>query len=347
MPHQSGHPVTTRTLAGRSWVLFGAMLLCAATLVSALSTTDQNWWRLYFSRLGVFGDASSLIFNGGLIGSGLIIACSALSLRPRLTAVHAGDGLIGVRPAWAMSAAIAGLGVSLAGIGWFPLSVSQFAHDRATNGVVLSFAILLILHRAAMWRECALLRIMTVVAASSVLVGMGLLTAGWISLTVFEGIAFGAMLGWVHSFERLVMHRRGVPREARDPADSKKSLSPIWGTRVFGSTLRTTAIIGSRLGTATDSGCGGAVRTEASEQTVIPLEDPRWGEDLREGYRLLRVRSAGERGGLPAGRSRRARRHEIGVRGSSPPPNPPVRVRRRTRRVGSTRGCGDRCPEMR
>ncbi|MFC4137452.1 MULTISPECIES: DUF998 domain-containing protein [unclassified Microbacterium] len=183
-----------------TWVLCAAVLLCLSIAMSAAGTPDHGWWRLYFSRLGMTGDLSSGFFNGGLIVSGMIIAASAVPLRAVLTASATLTGRI---PAL-LSLAVAGLGASLSGIGLFPLSVDPLAHDRATNGVVLSFAILLIVHRVGLWQVSRTLRIATLIVAPAILVGMGLLIVGWITLTVFEIVAFGAILAWVHLFERAV-----------------------------------------------------------------------------------------------------------------------------------------------
>ncbi|MFE6733177.1 DUF998 domain-containing protein [Microbacterium sp. NPDC057650] len=205
-----------------TWVLGAATLLCAAIAVSAATTSDHGWWRLYFSRLGMTDDLSSGFFNGGLVLSGLIIAASAVPLRAALGTVTALRGrapvLRGRIPAL-LSLAVAGLGASLSSIGLFPLSVDPLAHERATNGVVLSFAVLLIAHRVGLWRRSRMLRIATLVAAPAMLVGMGLLVAGWISLTVFEILAFGMILTWVHLFERVMCRRGHRMRKTRTVRD--------------------------------------------------------------------------------------------------------------------------------
>ncbi|MFE6994355.1 DUF998 domain-containing protein [Microbacterium sp. NPDC057659] len=235
-------------------VLTAALLLCAAIAVSAATTSDHGWWHFYFSRLGMTGDLSSGFFNGGLVLSGLIIAASAMPVHAALTMSAT---LAGRLPAL-LSFAVAGLGASLSGIGLFPLSTDPVAHERATNGVVLSFAVLLIVHRAGLWRRSRMLRIATLVAAPVMLVGMGLLITGCISLTVFEILAFGMILTWVHLFERVMCrrgHRMRKTRTVRDglgePAAEEESCSkptsrtslsarrqetcplPVWSTSSF------------------------------------------------------------------------------------------------------------------
>lgn len=207
----SDRPVPQRgeVAAGRvpklTWVLCAALLLCGCILVSAATTTDADWWHLYFSRLGMMGDFSSFAFNGGLIASGAIIACSAWMLRVRLTDVmpHLVRGRIAMR---VMPPAIAGLGISLLAIGAYPLSVDPAAHERATNGAVLSFAFLLLSHRLLLWQLAPALRRASITSAVVMVVSLVALKTEVISLTIFEAIAFAVILWWVHLLEQIA-HR--------------------------------------------------------------------------------------------------------------------------------------------
>lgn len=192
-----------------TWVLCAALLLCGCILVSMTTTTDPDWWHLYFSRLGMMGDFSSFAFNGGLVASGAIIAGSSWMLRIRLTGVmpFALRSRIAMR---VMPPAIAGLGISLLAIGAYPLSVDPIAHERATNGAVLSFAVLLLSHRVLLWQLEGALRRATMISAVTMIVALAALKAEVISLTVFEAIAFAIILWWVHLLEQSA-HRHGSP----------------------------------------------------------------------------------------------------------------------------------------
>ena len=187
-----------------TWVLCAALLLCGSILVSAATTTDADWWRLYFSRLGMMGDFSSLAFNGGLIVSGAIIAGSSWVLRVRLRAVMTTQPQRLRLATVFMPQAITGLGVSLLAIGAFPLSLDPVAHEWATNGAVLSFALLLLSHRVLLWQLCVRLQRGTVVSAVVLVCALAALKLEAISLTIFEAIAFAVILGWVHQLEHLV-----------------------------------------------------------------------------------------------------------------------------------------------
>lgn len=186
-----------------TWVLCAGLLLCGSILVSAVTTTDTDWWHLYFSRLGMRGDFSSLAFNSGLFFSGAIIAGSSCVLRMRLRDL--GSAATRVRMATAIvPQAVTGLGVSLLAIGLFPLSVDPTAHEWATNGAVLSFTVLLIAHRALLWQLSASLRRATLLNAIVMIWALAAVKAEAISLTVFEVVVFAVILCWVHRFEHVM-----------------------------------------------------------------------------------------------------------------------------------------------
>lgn len=186
-----------------TWVLCAGLLLCGSILVSAATTTDSNWWHLYFSRLGMMGDFSSLAFNGGLILSGTIIAGSSWVLRMRLRELTPQSRRVRAA-ARLMPQAITGLGVSLLSIGVFPLSVDPVAHEWATNGAVLAFAVLLLAHRLLLWQLSTGLQRSTVISAVTLISSLVAVKTGVISLTLFEAIVFAIILCWVHQLEHMV-----------------------------------------------------------------------------------------------------------------------------------------------
>ena len=44
-----------------SMTLTAGMILCAGILAATLTTTDPEWWELYFSRLGMTDDLSATL----------------------------------------------------------------------------------------------------------------------------------------------------------------------------------------------------------------------------------------------------------------------------------------------
>lgn len=210
-----------RAVPRLTWVLCAGLLLCGSILVSAATTTDAEWWHLYFSRLGMRGDFSSLMFNSGLFLSGAIIAGSSWVLRVRLRELAPATARVRLATA-IMPQAVTGLGVSLLAIGLFPLSVDPVAHEWATNGAVLSFALLLLAHRALLWHLSAPLRRATVVNAIVMIWALAAVKAEAISLTVFEAIVFAVILCWVHQLERVV-RASSSPRSAHSTVGSDQA----------------------------------------------------------------------------------------------------------------------------
>lgn len=202
-----------RAVSRVTWVLCAGLLLCGSIVVSAATTTDAGWWHLYFSRLGMMGDFSSLTFNAGLFLSGAIIACSSWVLRMRLRDLAPPTRRLRMATRL-MPQAITGLGLSLLAIGVFPLSVDPVAHEWATNGAVLSFAVLLLAHRALVWHVAAGLQRATVVSAIVMLWALASVKTDAISLIVFEAIVFAVILCWVHRLEHVVRAAAAPRREA-------------------------------------------------------------------------------------------------------------------------------------
>jgi len=219
------------------FVLTAAGVLCASIPAAALTTSDPLWWMSCFSRLGAADDASSLFFNGGMVLAGAVIALSALPVMRGLR----GASAAGFRASSALSPLvpllIATLGLSLMLIGVLPLSFNVFAHERAANGALASSAGLLLLHRRYLR---GLSRSLDRIASGAVVVlalGMAGLIAGALTLTVFEALAFGAIITWLHALEMRVRRFPTAPATPFTANSQHLFLSPIWGTRPSGVTV--------------------------------------------------------------------------------------------------------------
>ena len=218
------------------FVLIAAGVLCGSIPASALTSSDPNWWLSCFSRLGALGDDSSAIFNVGMMLAGSVIA---------LTAVPIGIGLRGASPAGfraprgavtVVPALVAALGVSLILVGVLPLSFNVFAHERAANGALASSAGLLLMHRIHLRALSPLLNRIALAAVVVLVLGMAALIGGVITLTIFEALAFGVVITWLHVLETQVRRFAVAPRTFS--ANSQQIvLSPIWGTRTSGATV--------------------------------------------------------------------------------------------------------------
>lgn len=211
--------------------LTAAILLCAGIVAATVTTTDPRWWELYFSRLGMTDDFSAVLFNGGVIAAGATITVAAVMIRLWLLRSISEDPTLSHHAARVVPLFVALLGLSLTGIGVFPLSLDKAMHDTAANGMLLSFAALLIVHRMFLRTLSRTLNILAVVAGASMISAMGAMALGLINLTVFEAIGFSAILIWVHLLESHV--KRLSPALAWRPSahSQQHSVSPIWGTR--------------------------------------------------------------------------------------------------------------------
>ena len=213
-----------------SLTLTGALLLLAGIIAATLTTTEPEWWELYFSRLGMTGDFSAMLFNSGAIVGGIAIASGGVMmrvwfLRSPLMTTKSHRRAARVIPFFGVT-----LGLSLAGIGVFPLSVDKAAHDIASNGMIVSFLSLLIAHRIFLRSLSRLLSVLAIVMGSALVLSLGAMSFGLINLTAFEAIGFTAILSWVHLLETQV-RALAAARELTHSANSQQvSVSPIWGT---------------------------------------------------------------------------------------------------------------------
>lgn len=203
------HPTTVRRFsslarAQRPSAMWGAAILCAAILLAAAGTVDPLWWHLHFSRLGMFADASGYTFNAGVVISGLVIAAAGVPLAVHLATAMAEGRVADPRAARLLPPLLVTLGLCLALIGVIPLTLNEFLHDRAANGVMLSFLGLVIVSRRTLPELPRFLSRYALTAVVVLVVGITLMFTGILNLAAFEVLAFGGVLSWVHLLERAV-----------------------------------------------------------------------------------------------------------------------------------------------
>jgi hypothetical membrane protein len=203
-PHPTVRRYSNLARVVRPSAMAGAVILCTAILLAALGTVDPLWWHLHFSRLGTFADASGYTFNGGVILSGLVIAAGAVPLAVHLASAQAAGRITDARAARMMPPLLVTLGLCLALIGVIPLTLNEFLHDRAANGVLLSFLGLVIVSRRTLPQLPKFLGRYAICAVILLVVGMAVMISGIINLAAFEVLAFGSVLSWVHLLERSV-----------------------------------------------------------------------------------------------------------------------------------------------
>lgn len=203
--------------APRPTVLRGAAVLCLGILLSAVTTTDPLWWHLHFSRLGMFSNASGVTFNAGVIISGLVISASAIPLAASLQAAASAGRIRDPRAARALPPILFALGVFLSLIGVIPLTLNEFLHDRAANGVLLSFLGLVVVSRFTLRELPRFLGRFALTAVIALSIGIALMVSSVINLAAFEVLAFGSVLSWVHLLCRSAQ-RLGAATDVPDTA---------------------------------------------------------------------------------------------------------------------------------
>ncbi|WEK13485.1 MAG: hypothetical protein P0Y48_13655 [Candidatus Microbacterium phytovorans] len=208
-PHVTVRRFSIPARAPRPSAMWGATVLCLGILIAALTTTDPVWWHLHFSRLGTFADASGYTFNTGVVISGLVIAAAGIPLAVNLATALSEGRVADARAARLLPPLLVTLGLCLALIGMIPLTLNEFAHDRAANGVMLSFLGLVVVSRKTLPELPRLLPRYALTAVVVLVVGITLMFVGILNLAAFEVLAFGGVLSWVHLLERAV-RRLGV-----------------------------------------------------------------------------------------------------------------------------------------
>lgn len=219
------------------FVLTAAGLLCTSIPAAALTTSDPRWWLSCFSRLGATDDASSVLFNGGVVLAGAVIALSAVSVSIGLRGASPAGFRAGRSAAGSVPLLIATLGISLVLVGLLPLSFNVFAHERAANGALASSAALLLVHRLFLRGLSRMLNRIANAAVVVLVLGMAGLVTGLLTLTVFEAFAFGSIITWLHVLEKTVKRFTPAPMTSFSANSQQLFLSPIWGTRQSGVTV--------------------------------------------------------------------------------------------------------------
>ncbi|NYF18283.1 putative membrane protein [Microbacterium sp. AK009] len=172
-------------------------------LLAILTTTDPDWWHLHFSQLGTFGTVSSKLFNSTVLFSGFFLAAYGVLLSVALP--HG----VGRRTRRIFRGSVVSAGLHLTVVGMIPIPVSVVLHDLAASGLGLSFLTMVASSLGIRGRHRAFRRftILCVVILAS---GMVILTAGFITLALFEIVAFSLMLVWLGVLPRALAYRAPV-----------------------------------------------------------------------------------------------------------------------------------------
>lgn len=256
----------TRRTTPTQAVVAAAAVLTIGSLISILTTPDPLWWHLHFSRLGTFAVFSGYAFNATIVAASAMLVLFAVRLRVEMVR-HAGSSVLSHRrAALVVPGLVALIGIHLSLVGFSPLDVNLFVHERGSSGAVLSFAALLVSSRwllKGMHRRVAR-------ATRRVLGALGvfgtLFATGRINLAAFEFIVFALMFAWL-----VVMTRQlGVPSEV-EPTPA--------GTRIAD-----LATISPRKSADHVVSAARALPTEAHRPHVHPT----WRPPVRAGHPIRR-----------------------------------------------------------
>ncbi|MGC5225077.1 DUF998 domain-containing protein [Micromonospora sp. DT81.3] len=213
-------------------VAAAAGVLVAGILVSIVTTPDPHWWQLHFSRLGTFRSFSGYSFNATIVAASVMLVLFAVRLRIEMRR-HAGTSVLtSRRAAHVVPALVALIGLHLSLVGFAPLNVNLFIHERGSSGAVLSFASLLASSR---WMLRGMHRLVTLATR-----GVGVALVFWgvffgvgvINLAAFEFIVFSLMFAWLVVVTRqLGVTSEERSRSAKSTADDEAPCPTVIGPR--------------------------------------------------------------------------------------------------------------------
>lgn len=181
------------------------LFISVTTLTSMATASDPLWWEYHFSLLGTLGDGSAGLFNVSLIIAGLLVTTFSLYLARDMRSLVA----LGVlRNAWSprtISTAFVVMGLMLAGVGLFPLQVSEVLHNICAAGMAVAFFFLLLsspfVLRGMPWTFFAATGAFFLAMVGSVIL---FAVTGYFNLTFFELVVFIIIFGWIATFIRFL-----------------------------------------------------------------------------------------------------------------------------------------------
>lgn len=194
MTHPLGHDIGTRTLG----VLVPSFLV-VGVIFSMLTASQEDWWQLHFSQLGVGGGISGFAFNMTLMLSGVLVATMGAYARGDL---EAATGRASTGSRW-VGRLIAGIGVSMVFTGLVRIDIAEWLHMIFGSSMVLLFCVLC---TGLPWFAPRLPKSIHLVSIAMVVATIGALLlwepVGYYSFTGFEFAACGFIFVWLSVFIR-------------------------------------------------------------------------------------------------------------------------------------------------
>ncbi|SDH28473.1 hypothetical protein SAMN04515691_2357 [Leifsonia sp. 98AMF] len=184
-----------------------AAFVIVGILTAMLSAPDPHWWMLHLSALGMTQSISSLSFNLTLIIAGVIVTAMARYATDTrfLAPASEGDPVADRRRA-ALIRVRVGLiliGVLLAGVGLFPLNVSQVLHNVSAVGMVLVFSLVVFWVRAALPEAPVAFFVLGYVFFATIVAVLLFFVVGYYVLTATELVAGVVVFAWLIVYLRV------------------------------------------------------------------------------------------------------------------------------------------------
>ena len=240
-------------------------VLAIGVVTAILTTKDTTWWTLHFSQLGTVGDFSARTFNTTVIVSGSLLAVYGVVIGmtlPATTGRHTRRGLRG-------SLVTAGLAMTVVGL--IPIPVSVVMHDLAASTLGLSF-LSLVAWSLGLPGLPRVFRRFTLVFVIVLATGIVVLTAGFITLALFEFTAFSVVGCWLVSLPRVLRTQAelsdAVATEHVEAKPETATVSEMPATRVVQPRRR------HRLARAVRPARRGTITTPTAESERSRLADP-------------------------------------------------------------------------
>ncbi|WP_064111339.1 DUF998 domain-containing protein [Leifsonia xyli] len=175
-----------------------AVFAAFGILAAMLSAPDPHWWEFHLSALGMTKSVSSLTFNLTLIVAGLMMAAIA-RYATDLTGVDPA-----VRPArMRVRVCLILIGLLLAGVGLFPLNVSQILHNGSAVGMLVAFSLLVFWVRRALPEAPRSFFLLGYVLFAVIVLAAVFFVTGYYVLTATELIAGVVVFAWLTVFLRV------------------------------------------------------------------------------------------------------------------------------------------------
>lgn len=206
------------------------LFMTFGTITAMATASDPAWWEYHFSQLGTFGDRSSSLFNLTLIIAGFFVTTFALYLQRDVQLLVDRGVLVRARAPRIVSIIFVVMGVMLACVGIFPLTVSVLLHNLSASGMAVAFLALLI---ASPWVLKGLPGRFFIVCAGfalALVVGAVLFyPVQYYNLTAFELVAFAIIFAWIAIFIRYISALTDQTAPDPDPGPTPKAPAAAMG----------------------------------------------------------------------------------------------------------------------